>query len=100
MSDEQVSKTTSVVATSAAAAGAAAGLAGHSAADLAGPGGAVVTSKVVKPGWRSSELWVTLGLPFALQGLGYLSHVPGPWGMLAGALGAGLYSLSRAQVKK
>jgi len=78
----------------AAAAGAAAGQAAALAAV------ALVPDKVLKPGWRTSELWVTLGLPVLLQLLTLASHVPGPWGALAGAVGAGLYSLSRGLAKR
>jgi hypothetical protein len=53
----------------------------------------------VKPGWRSSELWVTVALPMACQYVTSLSHIAGPWGMLAGAVAAGLYSLARGLAK-
>jgi hypothetical protein len=77
-----------------AAIGAAAGAAAAAAAAVAGPARAPA-----KAGWRTSELWVTLGLPVLLQLLTVASHVPGPWGALAGAVGSGLYSLSRGMAK-
>ena len=92
------SKKTTIAVAPAAAAGQAAGQAGYVAAALAGGGGVVTT--VVKPGWRTSEMWITVALPAALQALTWVSHVPGPWGIVAGAVGAGLYSLSRGIAKR
>jgi hypothetical protein len=98
MENEPVVTTTIVTPPTGQAIAQAAGKAAAIAAATAGSG-AVVTAKVVKPGWRSSELWVTVALPMACQYVTSLSHIAGPWGMLAGAVAAGLYSLARGLAK-
>jgi hypothetical protein len=98
------SKQTTIAAAAATPAeiGEAAGQSAYLAAAIAGAGGAgaVVTTKTVKPGWRTSELWVTLVLPIGCHLLTVVSQVGGPWGILAGALASGLYSLSRGMAKR
>jgi hypothetical protein len=91
-----VSSTSALTADEVAAAGKAAGQAAAIGAALAGVAGA---AKVVKAGWRTSEFWVTLILPLASQALTAVSHIPGPWGAIAGAVAAGLYSISRGVTK-
>lgn len=93
------SKKTTIIAAPAAA-GQAAGTTEQLAAAIAGAGGAVVSTVVLKPGWKTSELWLSVCLPALCHLLTVVSNIPGPWGILAGALGAGLYSLSRGMAKK
>lgn len=52
-----------------------------------------------KPGYRTTEFWLTLGFT-ALLNLGPLAkELPGQWGVVANALVIGLYTLSRGKAK-
>lgn len=83
----------------AAAAGQSAGQAAHLAAAIAGAGGAVVTT-VLKPGWKTSEFWLTALFAGLTEGLHLAGALPGPWGMVASAAGVVAYNLSRGMAKR
>ena len=83
----------------AAAAGKSAGTAAHLAAAIAGAGGAVVTT-VLKPGWKTSEFWLTALFAGGTELLHLAGALPGPWGWLASGAAVFAYNLSRGMAKK
>lgn len=66
---------------------------------IAGAGGAVVAT-VLKPGWKTSEFWLTALFAGLNEGLHLAGALPGPWGMIASAAGVAAYSVSRGIAKK
>lgn len=82
-----------------AAAGQAAGQAAHIAAALAGAGAAVVTT-VLKPGWKTSEFWLTAVFAGATELLHLAGALPGPWGWIASGAGVMAYNISRGLAKR
>lgn len=52
-----------------------------------------------KPGWQTTEFWVTK-LSLAAMILGTVAgYIPGTWSVVGGAIAAGLYAISRGLAK-
>jgi hypothetical protein len=60
--------------------------------------GAVVTT-TVKPGWKTSEFWLTALLAGGTQLLHMAGSLPGPWGWIASAVAVAAYNVSRGLAK-
>ena len=100
-------KTTTMItppaaAAAAAAAGQVSGQAASLAAALAGAGAVVSTrtSVVIKPGWKTSEFWLTALFATGSTMVSVIGALPPPWGWIAsGAVVLG-YNISRGLAKR
>ena len=53
----------------------------------------------IKPGWKTSEFWVTVATLVAPWIAQYAGNLPPQYAAIANAISAGLYAWSRGQAK-
>jgi hypothetical protein len=53
-----------------------------------------------KPGWRSSEFWVTVSYVVGVAAFAIADKLPARYAAIATAIGAGAYAISRGLAKR
>jgi hypothetical protein len=54
----------------------------------------------MKPGWKTTEFWVTTLATVGSLTAAVAGFVPGPWGLVAAGLSSAAYAISRGIAKK
>lgn len=58
------------------------------------------TEKVVKPGWKSTEFWITVLGASQIAFEKSQGSIPEPWGTVAQAIMLAAYTIARAMAKR